>query len=74
MGTPTKEGFYWGLWHTPEHGTEDDGEGCDSSEWEVHHVINSPNWGGLSALVPGISQEQSLDNFEWGQEVRRNVH
>lgn len=74
---PTREGFFWGRWHTPCPGTADAGEPCGGQEWEVHHVFEnemnpqSPNF--LRVFVPGVEKSQPLDAFEWGAEVRRDA-
>lgn len=72
--TPSKEGFFWGRWHTAAPDTEDDGEAAkDNREWEVHHVVDNYGVGDerLMAMVPGVSKWQPLSNFEWGPEVYR---
>lgn len=71
--TPTKEGFFWGRWHTPCAGTRDIGECCPGAEWEVHHVvvntIDPSDDEHLMAMVPGVEKWQPLDAFEWGEEI-----
>lgn len=72
---PNKDGFFWGRWHTPAPGTDDDGEGCGGKEWEVHHVFRNhygdeedDRW---RVMVPGVAKSQPLSAFEWGEEVVR---
>ncbi len=72
---PLAPGHYWGRWHTPAPGTADNGEGCSGDEWEVHQVFENcldtkdPEY--LMAFVPGVSEPQPLENFEWGERVDR---
>lgn len=77
MSIPTKEGFYWGRWHTACPGTADEGDCCMGTEWEVHHVVtndfdpDAPDH--LMVMVPGVAKWQPLDAFEWGPEVSREA-
>lgn len=82
MKTPSKEGFYWGLWIN---GVGSDGFGpgnnwgCSDDappfeEWEVMHVVEEPHKGPsnpqfLHVMIPGVSEWQPLENFIWGDEV-----
>lgn len=72
---PLAPGHYWGRWHTPAPGTDDNGEGCSGDEWEVHQVfencldVNDPEY--LMVFVPGVSVSQPLSAFEWGKRVVR---
>jgi len=72
LSTPKAPGFYWGRWHTPAPGTDDNGEGCAGDEWEVHEVWSVSLQSEplhLSVFVPGVSTSQPLSAFEWGPHV-----
>lgn len=83
--TPTKEGFFWGKWrikdddtHKCKHcGHQNKAELADppGNEWEVMHVVENcidttdPEY--LMVMVPGVEKWQSIENFFWGDEVRK---
>ena len=76
---PTKPGFYWALWVTPAPDTHEGDELCKCPSWEVVQVWE--NFHGepceadqaekFGVSVPGVREAQWLENFVWGQEVKR---
>lgn len=73
---PRAAGFYWGKWRIKAEGTVDEDE-SPSDEWEVMHVVENcidaddPEY--LMVMVPGVSTWQPLENFHWGEAVRREA-
>lgn len=71
---PTKEGFYWAKWRIKAAGTADEDD-PPGDEWEVMHVVENcldeddPEY--LMVMVPGVNKWHPLENFFWGEEVKR---
>ncbi len=69
--TPTREGFFWGRWHTPAPGTTGGDDATPGTIWEVHSVWFVDHSMPLLVFVPGFEKPQPMDAFEWGEEVPR---
>lgn len=69
---PHCQGHWWGRWHTPRDGTDDDGLPCMQAVWEVHQIadLGSLDQPALFALVPGVRRPQLLSGFEWGPQAK----
>lgn len=75
MTIPKYAGFFWGKWRIKAKGTLDENEST-GNEWEVMHVvencIDKDDPEHLMVMVPGVSKWQSVENFFWGDEVKKN--
>lgn len=78
--TPDHEGFFWARWLKAVPGTDDNGDGCPGPEladWEVVNVFENggdpDNADFYMVAVAGVAKGQSLDCFEWGEEVVREA-
>lgn len=71
---PQQAGFYWAKWKIKADGTADEDD-PPGDEWEVMHVVENcvdeadPEY--LMVMVPGVEKWQPVENFFWGEEVRR---
>ncbi len=72
---PLHSGFFWAQWRKADPGTREGAESTPSDRWEPVEVFeNTATPEGpdhLRVFVLGVEMTQSLENFAWGEEIKR---